>query len=261
VVLGRYVPCLEFLGVLLGAKSVMDPEFTYYQRLLARDQDEATDLINEYLRTHTPEKVCDAVLVPALILAKRDRDSGELNADDERFIFQVTKAILDDLELAPPVVAGSVETTPKVLADQPGQKVLVLACPACDEADELALKMLRRLLDPDKYQTEVISGQDDRGGGHFADHGENPNVICVVALPPGGLAQARYLCKRLRGSFPKQKIIVIRWGLQDNAGQRREELLAAGADVVATTLQDGRTQIAQLISSVVEVPEARVPAA
>jgi predicted PurR-regulated permease PerM len=54
VVLGRYVPHLEFLGVLLGSKSVMDPEFTYYQRLLARDQDEATDVVNVYLHTHAP---------------------------------------------------------------------------------------------------------------------------------------------------------------------------------------------------------------
>ena len=45
VVLGRYVPRLEFLGMLLGDKSAMDPEVTYYQRLLARDQDEATDVI------------------------------------------------------------------------------------------------------------------------------------------------------------------------------------------------------------------------
>ena len=85
VVLGRYVPRLEFLGVLLGAKSVMDPEFTYYQRLLARDQDEATDVVNAYLRSHPPETVYDEVLVPALVLAKHDRDSGELSPDDEQF--------------------------------------------------------------------------------------------------------------------------------------------------------------------------------
>jgi hypothetical protein len=258
VVLGRYVPRLEFLGVLLGAKSVMDPEFNFYQRLLARDQDEATDVVNAYLRAHPPETVYDAVLVPALVLAKRDRNSGELSPDDERFIFQVTRAILDDLEFAPPVPAGSVAATPEASAEPPGQKVLVLACPACDEADELALKMLRRLLDPDRYQTEVLSGQDDRSGGHFADLGENPAVVCVAALPPGGLAQARYLCKRLRASFPHQKIVVIRWGLSDNAGQRREELLAAGADLVAITLQEARTQVAPLVSNLAHVHEARV---
>lgn len=258
LVFGRYVPRLEFLDVLLGAKSVMDPEFTYYQRLLARDQDEATDVVNAYLRAHSPETVYDEVLVPALVLAKRDRDSGELSPEDERFIFKVTRAILEDLEFTPPIPADSIEATPEASAEPPDKKILVLACPACDETDELALKMFRRLLDPDRYQTEVLSGQDDRSGGDFADLGESPEVVCVAALPPGGLAQARYLCKRLRASYPHQKIVVIRWGLPDNAGQRREELLAAGADVVAVTLQEARTQVALLDSSLAHVDEARV---
>jgi hypothetical protein len=257
VVLGRYVPRLEFLGVLLGAKSAMEPDVAYYQRLLARDQDEATDVVNEYLRIHSPETVYDAVLVPALVLAKRDRDSGELSPDDERFILQVTRAILDDLEFAPPIPASSVETTtPSV--EPPGQKILVLACPACDESDELASKMLRRVLDPERYQTEVLSGQNARAEGHFADLGESPDVICVAALPPGGLTQARYLCKRLRASFPHQRIVVIRWGLPENAGQRKEELLAAGADLVATTLLEARTELAPLVSSLVHVDDPRV---
>jgi predicted PurR-regulated permease PerM len=261
VVFGRYVPRLEFLGVLLGAKSVMDPEFAYYQRLLARDQDEATDVVNAYLRDHPPETVYDAVLVPALVLAKRDRDSGVLSPDDERFIFQVTRAILADLEFAPPIPDGSVEVTPEASAEPPGQKILVLACPACDEADELALRMFRRLLDPDRFQTEVLSGQDDRSGGQFADLGESPAAVCVAALPPGGLAQGRYLCKRLRASFPHQKIVVIRWGLPDNAGQRREELLAAGADVVAITLLEARALLAPVVSVPAYVEDATVAVA
>jgi predicted PurR-regulated permease PerM len=261
VVFGRYVPRLEFLGVLLGAKSVMDPEFAYYQRLLARDQDEATDVVNAYLRAHPPETVYDEVLVPALVLAKRDRDSGQLSPDDERFIFQVTRAILDDLEFVPPIPVGSVEANPEASAEPTGRKILVLACPACDEADELALRMFRRLLDPDRYQTEVLSGQDDRSAGHFADLGESPAAICVAALPPGGLAQARYLCRRLRASFPQQKIVVIRWGLPDNAGQRREELLAAGVDGVAITLLEARSQLAPLIPSLDHVHDATVAAA
>jgi predicted PurR-regulated permease PerM len=258
VVLGRYVPRLEFLGVLLGARSVMDPEFTFYQRLLARDQDEATDVVSEFLRAHPPETVCDEVLAPALALAKGDRDSGELSPDDERFIFQVTKAILDDLEFAPPSPAGPLEATPESSGEPPGQKILVLGCPACDEADELALQMLRRLLDPDRYETEVLSGQDARGEGHFADLGKSPDVIYIGALPPGGLAQARYLCKHLRASFPQQKIVVLRWGLPDKSGQRREELLAAGADLVVTTLLEARIQLDSLGSSLAHVHDSRV---
>ena len=256
VVLGRHVPRLEFLGVLLGAESAMDPECAYYQRLLARDQDEATDVVNVYLRTHPPETIYDAVLVPALVLAKRDRDRGELSPDDERFIYQVTRALLDDLEFVPPM-----DATPRAAAEPLIQKVLVLACPACDEADELALRMLRRLLDPARHQTEVLSGQDDRGGHHFTDRGEKPDVICIGALPPGGLVQARYLCKRVRASFPQQKIVVICWGLPDNAGKRKQELLAAGADAVAITLQEARAQFAPLASSIADVDDAKAAVA
>ena len=79
-----------------------------------------------------------------------------------------------------------------------------------------------------------------------------------MGLRLGGLAQARYLCKRLRASFPDQKIVVIRWGLPDNAGQRREELLAAGADLVAITLLEARTQLAALDPSSAHVQDAKV---
>jgi hypothetical protein len=247
--------------VLLADKSLIDPEVTFYQRLLARDQDEATDMVNDYLRTHPPETVYDKVLVPALVLAKRDRHGGELSPDDERFIFEVTDAILDDLGFTPPKPVSLVEATLEATPKLPGLKVLVLACPACDETDELALKMLRRMLDPASCQMEVLSGGDARGGGRFAKQGESPSVICVGALPPGGLAQARYLCKRLRASFPAVKIVVVRWGLPENAEQRREELLSAGADLVATTLLEAQTQIAPLVSVLAHVEDARATVA
>ena len=45
VVLGKYVPQLKFLDVLLGDEPPLDAHVTFYQRLLARDQDEATQLV------------------------------------------------------------------------------------------------------------------------------------------------------------------------------------------------------------------------
>ena len=45
VVLGKYVPQLKFLDVLIGDEPPLDAHVTFYQRLLARDQDEATQLI------------------------------------------------------------------------------------------------------------------------------------------------------------------------------------------------------------------------
>jgi hypothetical protein len=70
-----------------------------------------------------------------------------------------------------------------------------------------------------------------------------PAVVCIGALPPGGLARTRYLCKRLRARLPDAKIVVGRWGLKDSVEQNEEELLEAGADHVETTLHETRTHL------------------
>ena len=73
VVLGKHVPGLEFVGTLMADTPALAPEYGYYQRLLARDQGEAADLIERHIKTDTPRSVYDALLLPALNYAERDR--------------------------------------------------------------------------------------------------------------------------------------------------------------------------------------------
>ena len=60
VVLGRHVPQLGFFDVLLGDEPALPPELKFYQRLLARDPEEATELAEEYLEDEPLEKLYDA---------------------------------------------------------------------------------------------------------------------------------------------------------------------------------------------------------
>ena len=73
VVLGKHVPGLEFVGTLMADTPALAPEYGYYQRLLARDQSEAADLIERHIKTEPPRSVYDALLLPALNYAERDR--------------------------------------------------------------------------------------------------------------------------------------------------------------------------------------------
>jgi hypothetical protein len=50
VVLGRYVPRLSFLSVLLGDEPVLSSQEQYYQRLLAADSVEARQILDQYLK-------------------------------------------------------------------------------------------------------------------------------------------------------------------------------------------------------------------
>ena len=65
-----------------------------------------------------------------------------------------------------------------------------------------------------------------------------PALVCIGAVAPGGLSQARHLCKRLRSQCPELRIVVGRWGLHDEMDADRQQLLAAGADHVETTVLD-----------------------
>ena len=61
VVIGRYVPQLEFLGVLLGSDPVLAPEERLYQRLLAGNLEEAVEMAEDYVDEHSSREFYDNV--------------------------------------------------------------------------------------------------------------------------------------------------------------------------------------------------------
>ena len=96
VVLGKHVPGLEFVGMLMADTPALAPEFGYYQRLLARDQGEAADLIEQHIKTEAPRSVYDALLLPALNYAERDRLEQRLSLEEETAVIDATRELLSD---------------------------------------------------------------------------------------------------------------------------------------------------------------------
>jgi predicted PurR-regulated permease PerM len=246
-VLGKYIPQMEFIGVLLSDEPVMESSTNYYQRLVAQDQDEAAALVEEYVKTHTLEETYDEVLIPALNAAKRDYELGTLTEEDKQFIIQATRGIVEDLgsrqhqpPLAPltPADAGTQVSTSTT-------STRILGCPAYDEADELALLMFQQVLDPIRYTLEIISAEVLTAEVLSIVEQEHLGLICISALPPGALAPTRYLCKRLRARFPECKILVGRWGLSEEWDKPQALLREAGADEVGMTLAKTHRQVMQ----------------
>ena len=162
VVLSKYVPQLDFISVLMSDEPVMKSDISFYQRLLAGDQDEAAGIVEEHLKTHQVEKIYDEVLVPALNYVKRDRRLGRLAENDQQLIFQATREILEDLdELKPESSSGSAPCSEATIIDRnspfTAPKVLIVGCPVRDEANELALLMFRQFLDPTRYELALLA--------------------------------------------------------------------------------------------------------
>ncbi len=248
-VLGKYVPQLKFLDVLLGDEPPLDAHVTFYQRLLARDQDEATQLILAQAKASSPEQVYDDFLVPALNYAKRDRERDDLTESDEQSVLQAIREILEDLGERREAANQAEEA---IHAEDRGNAsapipLRVLACPARDQADRLALEMLRQLLDPAKWVVEVAAVEMLTADLVAQVAEQAPALVCIGALPPGGLAHTRYLCKKLQARFPEVKIIVGRWGLTDGVEANREQLQDAGANLMTTTMLETRSQLNSLL--------------
>jgi predicted PurR-regulated permease PerM len=233
-VLGKHVPQLGFLAVLLGSRPALRPSARYYQRLLARDRYEAAVILKDYLSRHPVDVLYDKVLLPALALVRRGSRGGELRPDDEQFLVRTTR------ELLPAADEGSSPATANG-----ADRAAVLGLASCDEADELALLMLRNLARAQGQDVRLVEGGNLSSGLVSLIQRERPAVVLVAALAPGGLTEACYLCQRLRAEFPALRIVVGRWGPRRDPRKSRQRLLSAGADQVVTTLREARRQLAQ----------------
>ena len=243
VVLGKHVPSLAFLDILLGDEAALTPDVQFYQRLLAHDQDEAFEIVRERLQTIRLALVFDEVVVPALISTRGDFESGLISENEATSVFEIVGEIVEELE--PPANDQSVAARAK-----PGvshERIAILACAARDAADETAVEMLSKLLDPRVCAPRVISTDHLVSEIVALVAEEHPAIVCIGSLPPGGLSHTRLLCKRLRASFPGLKIVVGRWGVKGETDKRnRDQLLEAGADQFGTTLEETAVQLVQL---------------
>ncbi len=216
VMLGRYVPQLEFLAVLLGDEPALDLKDSFYQRLLARDQDEAEELILERQKTEPAEAVFDTMIIPALCAARGSRIRGEITEADERSIISSLGEIVEDL-------GDTQASSPRSIPEPPGsapaddstdrpRPIVIFGCPARDAADCVALQSLEKLLDHSRWRMTIIAPETLTAELLDLIARDEPALVCIASLAPGGLAHTRYLCKRLSLRFPSLRIVVGRWG-------------------------------------------------
>ena len=241
VVVGRYIPQFSFLSIMLGDQPVLSLQDRIYQRLLARDQEEAAELAEQYLGEKGLEALYEDVLIPVLELAERDRHSDALSEERTRFVFDSTRTLVEDLAELPAEGKDSAESADAKEAPLPVPALgPITACivPARDEADEIVGLMLRRCLARRKVAAEFLTINVLKSEVMDRVTELAPQVVYISALPPAAVLHAAHFCKRLRPRFPQLKIVVAVWHADGAMEKGRSRLLAAGASDVVVTLKD-----------------------
>jgi predicted PurR-regulated permease PerM len=256
VVLGKHVPGLSFIGTLMADTPALAPEYTFYQRLLARDPGEAADLIDKHVKTQLTGSVYDALLLPALNYAERDRMERRLSVEEEAVVIESTRELLTDaaqsIRNAQPAPAE-----PMIPAELPGPRtpLRVFAYAVNGPADELALTMLSQSLDDLPIEIEVVNARLLASELVSLVRSKGVSIVCLADLPPSPPTKTRYFVKRLHDAMPELRIIVGRWAPVALADENPQQLREAGATLVASTLADTQTYLAGLI----EMPRVSAP--
>jgi hypothetical protein len=247
VVIGKHVRGLEFISTLMADAPALTPDLRFYQRLLARDQSEAAELVEAHVKGEGLGSACDALLLPALNFAERDRLEGRLSPVEEASLVEMTGELLDD------ATAASNLDGDTAIRERSGADcaVTVFGYGVNSDADVLGLRMLRELLRDSPAVVEIASARVLASEVIKAVTQNGYGIVCIADLPPSAPSKTRYLIRKLRDAVPELKIVVGRWGPLGVAEEDIAPLRAAGADFVATTLQEARErlhQFAQLIA-------------
>jgi len=267
VVLGKYVPCLGFFSILLGAEAELDPDVRLYQRLVALDRAGAEDVVEAALKTRPRVVVFDQVLIPTLSRAEQDAARGDLDESEQAFVWDVIGDVVERMkgveqfDLASASRGANGNTKAGGDKSTPPRKAVV-GIAVADRSDALVLQMLGQLLTASGLDLQVIA--DAESPLEVAERVAelSPELVVASHLSPGDLRPARYLVRRLRARFADLEIVVGRWGETAAASAEAERLHALGASQVVFTLAELRDRIQGLASLAMksETAAAALPA-
>lgn len=257
VVVGRHIPQLEFLSILLGDRSTATTDVQLYFALSSVDTEESKRLIDEYLQERSIHDLYDSVFIPVLVLAEQDQSEESYAGQRKRRLFQRLKSAVEQLSIRYPRATATRDHSSEIApADQilsyrhPDAPPITVSClPARDRGDEIACIMVTHLLSRagyDAHEVELNSTHEmlDEIGEH---NGRRGHIICISALPPFAVSSIRRLYKRIQSRFPKCPIAVGLWAYNGDVETMKSLLKLAESDLLLTSVGETALQIQQVI--------------
>jgi predicted PurR-regulated permease PerM len=255
VVMGRHVPRLSFLSVLLSDEEPLTPAEDCYHRLLTVGEQDELEFVEAYLKANSLTALYDSVFIPVIIATETDHRLELLDDEQRLFVEQSLRDIIEDLGTLPQ--AASRIAADKAVAEAtpspgPVAPFRVYCLPARADRDELAGAMLTQLLQQQGFAAQNAPGK--LAAGELLDLVEKSevNAACISVVSPSTVIHARYLCVKLRARFPQLKIVIGLWGMTQGLSDAARRLGDSGANEVVTTIADAVVQLAKHAPTLVE---------
>ena len=236
VVIGRQVPQLQYLEVLFGEETVLPVEERFFQRMLASNTEDATALVEEMLKTKPRDEVYDTMLLPALAMIEEARHSEEMTPTRAEEVLQGVEEVAEDVT--------SRQTTVGAAETKPTKRV---ACvPARDFADEVACQLALQVL-TETAAVRVMSADCSTPELVQTLEGMQPEVICVVGIPPRAMRHIRMRCHQLRAKFPDAVVVACVLSAKSDLSNMRARIPTEDAQHVVCSLHLMKEYVTSLL--------------
>jgi predicted PurR-regulated permease PerM len=218
---GKHVPRLGFLDVVLGDSPALPLSSRLGRRLLASEGDAGRELVHAELEQGRDlVEVYDSIVLPAVVQAQKNRRDGTI---DEPTLLRVAhhfRELVDEAnDRAPtskePGAAASRDSAPATS---------VLFVPTHHELDDVACTMAAQVARRAGFEVQEVES------GATADDVlkrlavGRVDVVCLSQVPPVSFTRLRHLCRRVTARFPRQRIVVATWTVPLDAGRLRERM-------------------------------------
>lgn len=230
LVLGRHLPPLQFFDVLLGSEPVLDLPTRLYQRLLAGDFEEASELAVEEADEHSPQVFYDKVGIPTLRLAT-EAHATVATAEHRHRLVSGMEQVLADLREDYPAEQG---LPPEVICFGARWQVDVLSAEMVAHALSLA-DHPARVAQRGSVSPAYLARLDLEGA----------SVACLAYFSPDPVTHCRYFVRRLRQRWPELKVVLVLWNVP--AEQVGDDLARrVGADAIASSIEEVQAHVMAL---------------
>lgn len=220
VVIGRHIPRLSFLSILLSDEEPLLPHQECYHRLLRSDLTEASALVERYTKNHALTSLYDDILIPVLVTAETDHGLDELDRERRAALHQGVRDLLDDQALRTAASDPLSRTTGPAGADKESAETAprrILCLPVRAMRDELAAVMMAQVLRERGCVAHELSATATAIEMAELVEREAPDAVCISVVAPSAIVHARNLCVKIHALAPTVPLVVGFWGYKESA--------------------------------------------
>lgn len=242
------------MEIALGDRPALQAPERLYQRLLSRDVEESSRLLERHMADHGFETACDRLLMPAVLNGVGDHASRRISREEYGYVIETAGRLLDDIDRPP--AAGAADGAASNRIEQ-AEAPLRIYCVSRTDLDRLGHRMLSMCA---RHEPVIfdIGSPGMLASEVFAHLTREPaDAVCIGDSPHAGLPAAKLACRRLRRHFPGLPIVVVRWGEEGELRDAAPILRTAGATAVACSIDEARLAVVALCAGARPVPDGR----